>query len=61
MDEETKHRDIELRLALLEAQVKEFQKAWQRMEGAMGLIKYASLVAGIGWAIVLWVKEHVRV
>jgi hypothetical protein len=58
--DEYKARDVELRLALVEAELKAFREAWQRMEGAFALVKYASIVAGVGWAFLLWFRDHVK-
>jgi hypothetical protein len=59
--DESKVRDMESRLALVEAELKSFREAWQRMEGAFALVKYASIVAGVGWAFLLWLRDHVRI
>jgi hypothetical protein len=54
-------KDMEKRITEVEVQLKILTVAWQQAAGALALIKYVSVFVGMAWAIVVWLKDHVKI
>ena len=52
--------DFELRVAVLEAQMKEVQKWKEQAKGAWTLAKFSAILSAGAWALLMWAKEHIR-
>lgn len=52
--------DIELRVAVLEAQMKEVQQWKDRAIGAWTLAKVSAALSAGAWAFIMWAKDHIK-
>lgn len=52
--------DLDLRVAVLEAQMREVQQWKEQARGAWALAKLSAAISAGAWALAMWAKDHLQ-